>query len=98
MDDLISFETIDGFDWDDGNKGKNEKHGVFDMECEQLFFNESLIYPDLEHSHSENRYHALGRTNSDRFLHVTFAIRKTKIRVISARKMTAKERKRFHKG
>ncbi|MEE8483229.1 MAG: BrnT family toxin [Nitrospinota bacterium] len=98
MDDLISLETIDGFDWDDGNKGKNERHGVFDMECEQVFFNEALIYPDLGHSHSENRYHALGRTISDRFLHITFTVRKNKIRVISARKMTPKERRKYHVG
>jgi len=28
-----------GFDWDDGNRGKNWRlHGVSDTECEQVFF------------------------------------------------------------
>jgi hypothetical protein len=89
--------NIEGFDWDNGNAGKNEKHRVSDMECEHIFFNEPKIYPDLEHSLYEERYHALGCTNSDRFLHITFTIRDNRIRIISARNMTPKERKHYQK-
>ncbi|HUD87742.1 MAG TPA: BrnT family toxin, partial [Xanthobacteraceae bacterium] len=47
-----------------------------------------------KHSQEEPRYHALGRTNDGRPLHVTFTLRDkhTKIRVISARNMNRKER------
>jgi hypothetical protein len=32
-----------GFDWDDGNIGKNwTKHRVTDWECEEVFFNQPL--------------------------------------------------------
>ena len=33
----------EGFDWDEGNIGKNwEKHRVTDWECEEVFFNRAL--------------------------------------------------------
>ena len=36
-------ENCTGFDWDDGNQGKNwEKHGVSDGEAEEIFFNDPL--------------------------------------------------------
>lgn len=92
---MIDFERIIGFDWDAGNAGKNEKHGVSPSEAEQVFFNEPLvIQADVKHSRREPRYHTLGKTNTGRLLHVTFTLRfdDTKIRVISARDMHRKER------
>ena len=49
---------------------------------------------DLKHSQTEARYHALGKTNSGRLLHITFTLRTEGklIRVISARDMHRKER------
>lgn len=85
-----------GFEWDEGNSRKNaEKHGVSQSEAEQLFFNEPLlVLEDSRHSQRENRYHALGKTDDGRLLHVTFTLRDdgTLIRVISARDMHRKER------
>lgn len=87
---------ISGFDWDDGNVRKNaDKHGVSQQEAEQVFFNKPLlILEDERHSQSEPRWHALGKTDEGRLLHVTFTLRsgQTKIRVISARDMHRKER------
>lgn len=86
---------IVGFDWDAGNARKNEKHGVTQSEIEQVFFREPLIVaPDPMHSGIEDRYHALGRTEDERWLHVTFTLRAgdTLIRPISARPMHKKER------
>lgn len=91
-------EHITGFQWDDGNIDKNlAKHGVSDSECEEIFFNRPLLITiDQEHSgHDEARYLALGRTNRGRRLFVVFTIRRQLIRVISARKMTRKERRRY---
>ena len=84
-----------GFGWDDGNLRKNEKHGVTKAEIEQIFLNAPLLLADDEkHSHQELRFHALGRTDLDRWLHVTFTEREdgTLIRPISARSMSRKER------
>lgn len=93
---MIDLERIIGFDWDDGNVRKNEKHGVSQSEAEQIFFDVSLLMvADAGHSAEEPRYHALGATLDGRPLHVTFTLRSegTRIRVISARDMHRKERR-----
>lgn len=77
---------------------KNAKHGVSDREAEQLFVNEPLVVlEDPAHSEAEPRWHALGRTNERRLLHVTFTLRAggTRVRIISARPMHRKERKAY---
>ena len=93
---------ITGFNWDDGNSRKSEeKHDVSQSEAEQVFFNQPLlILADEEHSKQEVRYHALGRTNDTRLLHITFTLRVTGslIRVISARDMHRKERIVYEKS
>lgn len=84
-----------GFDWDQGNECKNEKHGVTGPEVEQVFFNTPLIVAeDVKHSLQEPRFHALGKTDADRWLHITFTERGNGmlIRPISARDMSRKER------
>lgn len=86
-------DKITGFDWDKGNEQKNVKHGVTPAEAEQVFLNEPLVVlDDLKHNDTEPRFHALGQTSDGRLLHVTFTIRTSKIRVISARDMHRKER------
>ena len=68
------------------------KHDVYDMEAEQVFFNHPLIVKRVvKHSHMEDRYFALGRTNHERLFFVSFITRVKKIRVISVRDMTNKE-------
>jgi uncharacterized DUF497 family protein len=93
---MIAFGRIVGFDWDDGNRRKSaDKHGVSQSEAEQVFFNEPLVVAqDSRHSAAEPRFHALGRTDGGRRLHVTFTPRGggTLLRVISARDMYRKER------
>ena len=92
---MIDFSKITGFDWDDGNSRKNEKHGVSIAEAEQLFFNDPLLLlHDVKHSQQEPRLHALGQTDDGRLLHITFTLRDAgkKILVISARDMHRKER------
>jgi uncharacterized DUF497 family protein len=93
---MIEWERIAGFDWDAGNARKSiDKHDVSQAEAEQVFFNEPLLtVPDAKHSANEQRIHALGRTDDGRLLHITFTLRDnaTKLRVISARDMSRKER------
>jgi uncharacterized DUF497 family protein len=92
---MIDLERITGFDWDDGNARKNEKHSVAQAEAEEVFFNQPLLMlEDLRHRDQEARFHALGKTLDGRLLHVTFTLRgdDTLIRVISARDMHRKEK------
>ena len=92
---MIDLSKIIGFDWDNGNARKNERHGVSRAEAEEVFFSVPLLLlADAQHSQVEPRFHALGRTASSRPLHVTFSLRRngTAIRVISARHMHRKER------
>lgn len=85
-----------GFEWDEGNSDKNlEKHDVSDGECEEIFFNDPLVGEDEAHSQDEPRGFALGHTNAGRMLFVVFTIRNQFIRIVSARGMTSKERRRY---
>ena len=93
---MIDFTKITTFDCDEGNAWKNDKHSVSMVEAEQVFFNDPLlIIEDAKHSVAEGRFHALGKTNEHRRLHITFTLRNNgeSIRVISARDMHRKERK-----
>ena len=92
---MIDLSPILGFDWDDGNARKNEKHGVTQSEAEEVFFNQPLLLlEDARHGVQESRFHALGKTHEGRTLHIAFTLRAdgTLIRVISARDMHRKER------
>ena len=84
-----------GFDWDDWNALKIwEKHAVSQAECEQVFFNEPLVVgEDFKHSKSESRYYGLGTTDKERELFLVFTLREDRIRVITARDMSRKERR-----
>lgn len=88
-----------GFEWDAGNADKNwERHGVTQGESEQIFFNRPvLVAADPTHSRAEPRYAALGQTSEGRLLTVVFTIRGTLIRIISARDMSRRERRRHEK-
>jgi len=84
-----------GFDWDEGDFRKNEKHGVSKPEVEQIFLNAPLLLADdVKHSERELRFHALGRTDLDRWLHITFTEggNGSLIRPISARAKSRKEK------
>ncbi|MCB1414415.1 MAG: BrnT family toxin [Xanthobacteraceae bacterium] len=94
---MIDLDQIVGFEWDDGNRWKNaHKQGVSPMEAEQVFLNLLLLH-DTEHSTTEPRFHAYGKTHAGRLLQIAFTLRQdaTMLRVVSARPMSAKERTRY---
>ncbi len=84
-----------GFEWDKYNSEKTKKkHDVTSVECEQVFFNLPVIAGDDEkHSEIENRFYVLGQTDFGRLLFLVFTVRRNKLRVISARDMSKKERR-----
>jgi uncharacterized DUF497 family protein len=99
---MIDWARIVGFDLDAGNERKSaDQHRVSQAEAEQAFINEPLlVLEDDRHSVVEARFHALGQTDENRRLHITFTLRRsdTLIRVISARDMSAKERTAYEQG
>ncbi len=97
---MIDLGQLTGFDWDTGNREKNwRKHGVSTGECEEVFFNLPLLLQDDPfHSTVEPRSLVLGQTNAGRCLFIAFTIRKDKIRVISARDMSQKERDHYEQA
>lgn len=98
MVDLVDeLKACTGFQWDEGNSGKNwEKHRVADGECEQVFFNHPLLaLPDSVHSQTEDRILVLGRTDAGRRLFIVCTVRGELLRVISARDMTKGEREAY---
>lgn len=92
------FKNVTGFDWDVGNIDKNWiKHQVTWSESEEVFFNQPLIIrEDKRHSsETESRFYALGKTNENGKLFIVFTVRNDKVRVISARSMNGRERKKY---
>ena len=94
---MINLTQIVGFDWNEANLSHIEKHTVAAKECEEGFFNKPLtITEDSAHSQAERRYRAYGQTNSARVLVMIFTIRDGKIRIISARNQSKKERQDYN--
>jgi len=96
----LEIEKIVGFEWDSGNIYKNEKkHGVTWQEIEEVFFNEPLLlYQDNNHSFLEERCFCLGQTDQGVVLFIAYTLRGNKIRAISARRVTKKERKIYEEA
>ena len=91
---------VNGFDWDEGNREKCQKHGLSQKEIEYFFQQkEVLVTPDPKHSDDEERYLAIGRSKNRRPMFVVFTLRDVNgemlIRPISARYMHEKEAKRY---
>lgn len=91
----MKMKNITGFDWDEGNKIKCQKHGVSLYELESAFYRKLHIFPDLKHSQIEERYIAFGITDEMRHVFTVFTLRhigeETYIRPISSRYMHQKE-------
>lgn len=85
------------FEWDKANIDKNFlKHNVAIKEAEEVFDNDQkFVFKDEKHSQVEDRYGIFGQTNKGRKLSIVFTIRKDKVRVITARNMSKKERRAY---
>lgn len=99
----MSLPAIRGFDWDDGNRDKCQKHGMSPKEIEAVFTGPVLILPDRENSSGERRSRAIGRTPSGRHAFVVFTWRAERggsalLRPISARYMHKREVEAYEKA
>lgn len=96
----MDFTGLVGFEWDENNTLKNwQNHQVLPSECEEAFFNLPLIVAeDAAHSQKEARFYVLGQTAAQRRLFIAFTVCEKRIRVISARDMSRKERVIYEQG
>jgi hypothetical protein len=85
------------FEWDPVKAETNvRKHGVTFDEASTIFGDPlNLLMEDPDHSHDEERYLLLGMSNRRRLLVVAFAERPPRTRLISARRATRQERRRY---
>jgi uncharacterized DUF497 family protein len=85
------------FEWDERKASANaKKHGVTFEEAKSVFADErAKLIDDPDHSEDENRFVLLGLSSALRMLVVCHCYRSAGnvIRIISARKATAKESK-----
>ncbi len=92
----FDLSKAEGFEWNRGNLSHIKKHNVDYKECEQVFFNlPIIILSDEKHSKIEERFKIIGITAGERRLSLAITVRKNKIRVITARNQSKKERKVF---
>lgn len=99
---MVAEGRFSGFEWDEGNRTKCQKHGVSLPEIEGLFLDGELhVAPDVAHSTQESRFLAIGRAGS-RHVFLAFTIRerggKRFIRPISARYIHRKEIESYEKA
>ena len=86
------------FEWNLSKARANlKKHGVSFEEAQSVFFDENAIqFFDSEGSVEEERFLMLGLSENSRILLVCHCEREDEvIRIISARRATAKERKHY---
>ncbi len=85
------------FEWDAEKARLNEaRHGVSFAEASEVFGDDySSSAPDPAHSAEEARYLIFGKSQRGSYLVVSFTERSDRIRVISSRRMTTRERKAY---
>jgi len=87
------------FEWDSGNRLKSHmKHGITQAEAEAIFLFAPLVARDTGHSGTESRFHALGETAGGRRLLAVFTVRGARIRIISVRDMSRRERRMYEEA
>ncbi len=88
------------FEWDSKKARKNLLiHGISFDEASTAFGDTlSVTIHDPLHSDEEDRFVLIGTSYKNRVLVVVHTERKDKIRIISARKATTKERKQYEEG
>ena len=88
------------FEWDPAKAVSNlEKHGVSFEEAVTVFQDPlAKVHADPDHSESEPREILIGHSALNRMLLVAFADRQGKIRLISAREVTRRERRDYEES
>jgi uncharacterized protein len=88
------------FEWDAEKAERNPaKHGVSFQEAATVFGDPlSITYDDPDHSQDEDRFLTFGHSSEGRLLVVSHTDREERIRIISARPATRREKKQYEEG
>jgi uncharacterized DUF497 family protein len=88
------------FEWDPAKAAANVKtHGVSFEEAVTVFQDPlAKVHPDPDHSESERREILIGHSVQGRLVLVAFTDRQGKIRLISAREVTRRERRDYEES
>ena len=87
-------------EWDPAKGAANRlKHGVAFEEAAAVFFDPlATTRDDPDHSIDEGRFLIVGYSTRERILVVSYTYRDDRIRIISARPATPRERTAYEKG
>ncbi|MCK5146388.1 BrnT family toxin [bacterium] len=85
------------FEWDENKNQRNfEKHGIrFEDACE-LFKYKHMTFTDNRFNYGEDREISIGKIARDVKIVIVYTKRDENIRIISARKANARERKKYN--
>ncbi len=88
------------FTWDPRKAASNAaKHGVVFTEAATVFADPlTMTYPDPDHSREEERLITIGTSEQGQLLIIAHTERDDLIRIISARRVTPKERRLYESG
>ncbi len=85
------------YEWDSSKAAQNlKKHRVsFEEAVTVLQDPLGSTFFDPDHSEDESRFITIGRSNRQRFLFVSHLDRGNRVRIVSARRVTARERRAY---
>ena len=87
------------YEWDPGKARSNlEKHGIHFSDAVTVFEDEHALAERDPYFDKEERWIALGMDALGRILVVVYTWRGQHVRLISARRATARERKQYEEG
>lgn len=86
--------------WDEGKHGSNQaEHEISFPEAATVFTDPlAAVIDDPDHSFDERRFLIVGESDASRLLVVSYTERGGKIRIISARRATPRERRSYEEG
>jgi uncharacterized DUF497 family protein len=87
------------FEWDEAKAAANlEKHGVSFDEAQTVFGDpHTITIFDAQHSDAEDRFIDIGMAATGRILVVVYTETAERIRIISGREVTPKERRHYER-
>jgi uncharacterized DUF497 family protein len=96
----VRVDTTSDVEWDESKNRLNQnKHGVSFEEAATVFLDPlEITIDDPDHAVSEHRFVSMGQSLSGRLLVVSYTERANRIRIITARKPTRRERSDYEEA
>ncbi len=86
------------FEWDEGKRQSNlQKHGVDFEDIKPVFKGNPIQKIDTRKDYGEERINLIGEVDNEIFF-ITYTIRNSKYRIISARRANSRERRKYYQS